>query len=369
MFSMSFNKFTFLFFVLIPSALVSTYYYKYASDQYVSEARYIIQGNNQQNVDVLGMVTGLTGMAASSTDSLTVQNYIYSHEFLQQINHQIDLKTAYSKIEHDWWARLTEDSTMEELLKYWENAIVNVSFDTASGISILEVTAFEPELAQKIADKVLDISEDFINTMSDNARRDALKFARTEATEAKITVDNLRNQITMFSESENVISVEQNAQTEQGIVSELKQKLATAEAEYKKLSAYMRQDSLKVRALVNEINSIKNQIAVQQRRWTDAGTGAGKTVASAVQNTARLTSELAFAEQLYVTSLSALKQAQIESKQKQRYLERIVPAHLPDEALKPERLLSAISFFLANFMIWGVLSLIISSVREHLGWA
>lgn len=363
---MSFNKFTFLFFVLIPSSLVATYYYKYASDQYVSESRYIIQGSSQQNVDVLGMVTGLTGMASSGTDSLTVQNYINSHDFLKTISNRINLRKEYSDPVHDWWARLPEDATQEDLLEYWEKSIVNITFDSASGISILEVTAFEPEMAQKISVEILEISEDFINTMSDNARDDALEFAQAEAAKAKEALNNLRNQITIFSESEKVISVEQNAQTEQGIVAELKQKLATAEAEYKKVSAYMRQDSLKVKALINDINSIKNQIAVQQSRWTAPDTGAGKTVASAVQNTARLTSEIAFAEQLYVTALSALKQAEIESKQKQRYLERIVPPHLPDEALKPYRILSAVSFFLASFMIWGVLSLIISSVREHL---
>lgn len=363
---MSFNKFTFFFFVLIPSALVSTYFYKYASDQYVSESRYIIQGSSQSNVDVLGMVTGLTGMASSGTDSLTVQNYINSHDFLRLINQRISLRKEYSSTTHDWWARLPEDATNEDLLDYWENTIVNVSFDGASGISILEVTAFEAGMAQKISNEILEISETFINTMSDNARDDALEFAQKEAKNAKLTLDNLRNQITLFSESEKVINVEQNAQTEQGIVAELKQKLATAEAEYRKISAYMRQDSLKVRALINDINSIKNQILVQQSRWTNPDAGAGKTVASAVQNTARLTSELTFAEQLYVTALSALKQAEIESKQKQRYLERIVPPHLPDEALKPHRILSAVSFFLASFMIWGVLSLIISSVREHL---
>lgn len=363
---MSLNKFTFLIFVLIPSIFVSTYYYKYASDQYVSESRYIIQGNNQENVDVLGMVTGLTGMAASGTDSLTVQNYINSHEFLRLITKQIDLQKEFSDPSYDWWARLSSNSTSEELLDYWENSIVNVTFDSASGISILEVKAFEAELAQKISNLILTISEEFINTMSDNARDDALEFAQNEAKEAKLTVDNLRNQITLFSESENVISVEQNAQTEQGIVAELKQKLALAEAEYKSVSAYMQKDSLKVRALINDIDSIKGQIRVQQSRWVQPENEAGKTVASALQNTARLTSELTFAEQLYINALSALKQAQIDSKQKQRYLERIVPPHFPDEALKPDRIKSSISFFLASFMIWGVLSLIISSVREHL---
>lgn len=365
---MSFNKIAFFLFVLIPSIIVSVYYYKYASDQYVSESRYIIQGNNQQSVDVLGMVTGLTGASASTSDSLTVQNYIYSHEFVKKISRKIDLRSIYSNRTNDWWARLPENASLEELLDYWESFIVQITFDPASGISTLEVTAFDPDVSKKISSEILIISETFVNDISEDARDDAVEFATDEVFRAKITVDNLRNQIAQFSEGENVISVEQNAQTEQGIVAELKQKLALTESEYKKISAFMRPETLKVKALINEINSLRQQIDTQQKRWKRSDSGAGKTVVSAVQNTARLSSELAFAEQLYITALSANKQAEIESKQKQRYLEKIVPPHLPDEAIKPERVVSSISFFLASFMIWGVLSLILGSVREHLGW-
>lgn len=365
---MSFNKFTFLFFVLIPSALVSTYYYKYASDQYVSESRYIIQGSNQQSVDVLGMVTGLTGTSASTGDALTVQNYIYSHDFVSKIIKTIDLQKNYSDPRYDWWARLTDEASDEKLLEYWESSITQVSFDSASGISTLEVTAFTPELAKNITNEILGISETFVNDISEEARGDAVDFATEEVLKAKYLVDSLRSQIAAFSEEENVISVEQNAQTEQGIVAELKQKLATAESEYKKLSAYMRPETLKVRALLNEINSLRQQIVVQQDRWKRNDSGPRNTVVSAVQNTARLSSELAFAEQLYINALSAQKQAEIESKQKQRYLERIVPPHLPDEAIKPTRIISSVSFFLAALMVWGVISLILTSVREHMGW-
>jgi len=361
------NKFTFFLFVVIPTIIGVSYYGYYASDRYVSESRYIIEGNKQPRVDVLGLVTGFAGMASSGTDSLAVQNYAISHDFLKQLSPKIDLIKNYSNPDYDWWARLNSDATQEELLEYWDFDIVNISYESASGISKLEVTAFEAETAQQIAKHILAISERFINDLSAEAKTDALSFAQDEVIQAETELLLLREKIAAFNTREKVISASQNAAAEQGIVVALKQKLAVTEAEYKKLSAYMQTNSLKVRSVQNEINSIKKQIRAQQAKW--ATPSSGKTVTSVVLDTERLKSELMFAEKVYMTALGSLKQSQIEASQKQSYLDVIVEPHLPDEAVKPDRIYSAFSVFLASLMIWGILSLIISSIKDHLGWS
>ncbi len=361
------NKFTFFLFVIIPTAIGVAYYGHFASDRYISESRYIVEGSKQPSVDVLGLVTGFTGMASSGTDSLAVQNYIISHDFLGKLQPRYDLISKYSDTKYDWWARIDDDATQEELLKYWDFNIINISFDSTSGISTLEVTAFQPEAAREISKHVLSLSEEFINSLSTEAKSDALVFAQDEVVKAETKLLLLRAKISDLNKSEKVISAEQNATAEQGIVAALKEKLAVTEAEYKKLTAYMETSSLKVRLVKNEINSIKKQIRAQQANWDNAGSG--KTVTSVVLDTGRLKSELAFAEKVYITAIGSLKQAQIEASQKQRYLDVIVEPHLPDEALEPDRLYSSFSVFLASLMIWGILSLIISSIKDHMGWS
>jgi len=361
------NKFTFFIFVVIPTIIAGVYYSNYASDKYISESRYIIQGNEQASADVLGMVTGLTGMASSTPDSLAVLNYSVSHDFLEKLLPNINLMDHYSDLKYDWWARIPQDATQEDLLEYWGSEIINISYDNASGISKLEVTAFDPEIAQKISNSVLKINERFINDLSSEARADALKFAQDEVIKAETELLSIRSRLASFNEKEQVISAEQAAQAEQGIVATLKQQIATKEAELKSLSNYMQSNSLKVRSLKNEIDSLKKQTAVQQARWADPTTG--KTVTRMVLDTEQLTSELAFTEKLYLTAITSLKQAQIEASQKQRYLDIIVPAHLPDESLEPERIYSTFSTFLASLMLWGVFALLISAIKDNLGWA
>lgn len=361
------NKFTFFIFVVVPTIIAGIYYTNYASDRYISESRYIIQGNEQGTTDVLGMVTGLTGMAASTGDSLAVLNYTVSHDFLSKLQKNINLMDHYSNLKYDWWARIPKDATLEDLLEYWDKDIINISYDNASGISKLEVTAFDPEIAKQISNSILQINERFINNLSSEARSDALKFAQDEVIKAETELLSIRSKLANFNEQEKVISAEQAAQAEQNIVATLKQQVATKEAELKSLSSYMESNSLKVRSLVNEINSLKRQTVSQQEKWSDPVTG--KTVTRVVLDTEQLTSELVFAEKLYLTAITSLKQAQIEASQKQRYLDIIVPPHLPDESLKPERIYSIFTVLLASLMLWGIFALLISAIKDNLGWA
>ncbi|RVU83396.1 hypothetical protein EOL70_16860 [Leucothrix sargassi] len=361
------NKFTFFLFVIIPTLIAGVYYTNYASDKYISESRYIIQGNEKGTTDVLGVVTGLTGLSASTPDSLAVLNYSVSHDFLNKVLPNIDLMEHYSDPQYDWWARIPKDATREDLLAYWDNEVINISYDSASGISKLEVTAFDAEVAKKISNLVLRINERFINNLSSEARSDALALAQDEVVKAETELLSIRSRLSNFNEKEKVISAEQAAQAEQGIVASLKQQIATKEAELKSLSTFMQSNSLKVRSLVNEISSLKRQTAAQQAKWADPD--AGKTVTQIVLDTEQLTSELAFAEKLYLTALSSLKQAQVDASQKQRYLDIIVPPHLTDESLEPDRIYSTLTVFLSSLMLWGIFALLLSAIKDNLGWS
>lgn len=360
------NKLIFLMFVITPLILATLYYGHYATDRYISESRYIIEGNQQQSSDVLGMVSGLTGVSASSSDSLTVMSYIVSHDFIRNISEEIDLREEYSKQEYDWLARLAQDSSDEKLLQYWDDNIINITFDPTSGISTLEVTAFSPETAKKIAFKTLSLTDSFINQLSLESKSDALELAQDEVTKTEIQLLSLREKLTDLNTSEKVISAEQAASAEQNIVAQLKQQLATAEAELKQLNSFMQPNSLKVRSLQNQIRSIQRQVVTQQDKWSDPNSG--RTVTSVVIDTEKIKSELAFTERLHISAITGLKQAQLESTQKQRYLDIIVSPHLPDESLAPDRPLSILTVFLASLMIWGIISLILTSIKDHLGW-
>ena len=72
-----------------------------------------------------------------------------------------------------------------------------------------------------------------------------------------------------------------------------------------------------------------------------------------------------FADKQLASAMTALETARLDAQRKQLYLERLVQPSLPDESMEPRRVRSVFTVFLLGLVAWGVLSLILAGVREH----
>jgi len=61
-----------------------------------------------------------------------------------------------------------------------------------------------------------------------------------------------------------------------------------------------------------------------------------------------------------------MEAARNEAQHQQLYLERIVQPNLPDIAIEPRRLRSVVIVLLLGLLAWGILSLLVASIREHM---
>ena len=94
-----------------------------------------------------------------------------------------------------------------------------------------------------------------------------------------------------------------------------------------------------------------------------AGGGASLTSKSGAFE--RLSIEKTFAEKQLAGSLAALESAKSEALRKQLYLERLVQPNLPDKSVEPRRVRSVFMILLLGLVAWGVISLLVASIREH----
>ncbi|RTZ64962.1 MAG: hypothetical protein DSZ29_04875 [Aquificaceae bacterium] len=360
---------------MAPVVVSAIYYYNYASSQYVTETHYIIRGNDKTPSDVLGMLTGIPGSSASSADSLIAQDYILSRDFLNQAKQRINIREMYTGADIDWWASLRPDLLSylidpnepvsdEDLLAYWQNNIMDIIYDSNSGITTLVVTAFKPEDTVKISKAVLASVDNFVNNLSSKSRTDALNTAELETSVAKKELDAIRAKIARFGAKEQVVVPEQRVLADEGIVTALKGQLIAAEAELSHLNSFMQPRSMEVRAARNKVATLKRQISKQ----TSISKRKGKKVTRVIQKTNTFQSELLFAEKVYLSALSSLRIARLEVSRKQRYLDIIVHPQLPDESQKPDKLMSILSVFFISFMLWGIVSLLFATVKDHIGW-
>lgn len=355
-----------LFFVL-PMALGSTYYIKYASKQYEATAHFTIEKTSKFQSDPLGALTGLTGNVASTRDALIIKDFIESREVIVQTQNNFDIRKLYARNDKDWLSRLQKDASNETVIEYW-NTKVSIEFDTISGIAQLKVLAFEPEDALIIIKSILTASEKLVNDLSKKSREDSLNFAKVELKFAEEKLKKARRNVREFRDNEQVLSPEKDIEKKFSLVASLEADLAKAEANYRSLRVSLRDISPKVKAARNKFLSLKRQVQKENKRSIRNKSKSSKSIGTLIAKQEELLSEQDFAEKSYASTLFNMQQTRIDATQQHRYLTKIVHPQLPEGAAKPNQPHDFIVLFISCLLLWGIMGLIIASVRDHAGW-
>ena len=365
----------FLLLVVVPTILATVYYYRYASNQYVSEAHFIIQSASGAKVDVLGALTGLPGASGGTSDSMIISDYLLSADFINDVKPELDLRSHYANPAIDEYARLDAKASQEDLVEYWQK-MIEIEHDLTSGISTLKITAFDAETSKKLVALALKQSEMLVNKLSSSLRTDSLQLAEKEALSAQQAVNDLREHLTAFRKQQDVLDpasqantrIEREETARLTRLSELQTQLSQAEAELAQMSTFMQPEAMKVKTLQSRVNSLRQQIAKEQSVSVAQSKGQRTEVANQLAQYTELQSRLGFAEQLYTAKQGALEQARLELERKQRYLTVTVQPNLPDEAIKPEKIPGILTVLLLSFLFWGIGSLSVAAIRDHVGW-
>ena len=356
-----------LFFVL-PMALGTGYYLKIASDQYEATAHFTIEKSGGMQADPLGALTGLQGNVSSTRDALIIKDFIASREVIERTRDDFDLKKLYARNDKDWLSRLEADASIEDVVEYWQNK-VNVEFDATSGIVKLGVMAFEPEEAVTVIKAILKVSEALVNDLSEKSREDSLAFARKELKNAEENLKKARADVRIFRDNEQSLIPEKDAESKLLLVENLEADRARAEAELQSLKLELPDDSIKIQVAKYKVQALKEQVKKERERSSlSTGNKDAKTMSTIISKYEELVTEQGFAEKSYEAALLNIEQARIDATQQQRYLTVIVNPKLPEDPIKPMLPDDLIVLFLVCLLLWGILSLIIASIRDHAGW-
>lgn len=357
----------FWLFFITPIALGVTYYTMFASYQYETLAHFTIEKNGQGQSDPLGALTGLPGTVSSTRDALIIKDFIESSEVIERTKEDFNLRKMYSRTDKDWLSRLKEDASLEDINEYWQNK-VRVEFDAASGIIVLKVLAFEPEEAVTVIKAVLRESEELVNKLSEKSRQDSLVFARKELKNAEINLKKARKDVRVFRDKEQALSPEKNAESKLNLVESLEAERAKAESSLRSLKLSFPDISPKVIEAKNIVIGLKQQIIKERSRSSYSTGKKSKTMSTIISKHEELLTEQGFAEKSYEAALLNIEQARIDATKQHRYLSVIVNPRLPDEPAKPNQPNDFIVLFLASLLLWGILGLIVASIKDHAGW-
>jgi capsular polysaccharide transport system permease protein len=363
---------SFALLVLAPFALSVWYLYARAADQYHSQVAFSIrseEGSSAVAAGILGALTQIGSGSASDTDILF--EYIQSQRIVEEIDEEsggendpgLDLRAMFRKAPEDPVFTLGQDDSIEALVAEW-NRKVEVGYDSTGGIIHVRANAFTPEDAQAIAEAVLVHSSALVNRLSDQAREDAVRYARDELAESEARLKGARQALADFRRENRIVDPGAEAGGQMGLLNALEAELAQALVDRDVMLSYAEPTDQRVVQVGRRIDAIRERIDAE-RASLGLAEGAGGALPDVLSAYEALQVDLEFANTAYTRSLAALTGANAEARRQSRYLAPHIEPTEASTALYPRRLSLAGLTGLFLLLGWGVAMLIFYNARDN----
>ncbi|WP_298982911.1 RkpR, polysaccharide export protein [uncultured Roseibium sp.] len=367
----------FLTLVALPSAAFTAYMFLWASDQYHSIAAFAVRSSEPvAATEILGMVLGGSGADSTTSNSYIVSDYLQSQAILEDLPNSINIDQIFNHSPHDILFRMGTDLPIEEKLTYWQS-MVDVSYDSTSGVIYLEVRTFRPEDSVTITNSIIERSEILVNKLSETNRRQTVRYAEEAVAKAEARLKAIRKQMLAYRNETQEVSPEDNARLAAEMIAGLDQDRIVKETERTTLLTYLSPDSPRIRILDQQILALQSQIADVRKRMGSGVTALSKspTDIPAAGSRAALSFRIAdyeelaleekFSQQLYITSLAGLESARQEADAKSLYLATFIKPTLSESAQYPNRLLYSLAFLLMLGGVWAICVLMYYNIRDR----
>jgi len=346
--------------VVLPLLVLIIYYLFIASDKYVSEAKVTIKQTGQPQTSFNIPLFGI-GTPTSKEDAMYLKEYILSYDMLDYLDKKLNLKKMYQSKDIDFISRLSSDVSHEEFLKYYQKHIVKISYDDMSSILTIQVFAFKPEEAKKIAEAILEQCERYINGISHKIAREQMNFIEQELAYANQKMQNAKNILLKFQNTYKILDPTQEAQASASLIAQLEIQLAGKEAELRNLLTYLNEDSFQVQALKNQINALKEQIEKEKSKMVGGDSKLNKILAQYLD----LKFNVDFSTDVYKATLSAFETTRVDASRKLKNLVIISSPNLPDEALYPKKAYNITFATIILLLLYGITKLVIEVIKER----
>jgi capsular polysaccharide transport system permease protein len=351
--------------VLIPTVCTAAYLWGTARDQYVTRIGFSVRSAQAMPaLDVLGGLGQLAG--ADSTDSEILYDFIQSEQLVRGLRDRIDLVKVYgcTPEQKDFVFCHKPDAAIEDLTHYWKR-MTRVTYDAGAGIIEVEARAFDPGSALEIANEIFNQSSEMINDLSLQARTDATQYASEEVDLSIVRLKQARRALANFRTASQVIDPEADIQGQMGVITSMQSQLTEALIDRGLLELSAASGDPRVTQLTRKISVIEDQIELQRGRFGLGEDEGGHAYAHIIGTFEELTVDLEFAQQSYLSALSALETATAEARRQSRYLAAHIRPTLAERAEYPMRLqITALVAFFA-FFTWAILFLVYYSLRDR----
>jgi capsular polysaccharide transport system permease protein len=352
----------FMAIVVAPTAAAALYFGLIAAPQFVSHSEYIVRGVDAHRSGGLAQLLNTFGVSRAADETSAIESFLKSREIVEKVNQRVDLRAVYGSGEADWFSRfprLWEHDSFESLFNY-TRGVFDITKDSTSGVTRLDVSAFDPRSAQTIAVAMLEAASDMANGLNGRAQADLVESSRQELDRARDEVVKAQSDLTAYRNQ--ILLVDPLA-----FAGAMLQEIGSLSLERARALAQL---SEKQNLSPNSpgIDSVKASIAALERRVEEERgklAGDNSALAGKVADYERMTLTRELAEKHYASALVSLETAEAEAQRKRVYIEEIVTPNLPDEATAPLRLRSVLATFVVSFIAFSILWILSVGSKDH----
>jgi capsular polysaccharide transport system permease protein len=350
--------------VVVPVLVSIAYFGLFASDQYLSQASFLVKSPSQQGgqTSTIANLIQTTGLSRGQEETNAVLDYVRSRNALEDLQKRIDVRAMFMSPQADRLARypfpLFQDR-FENLFDYYKSK-VEVYLDTETGLAVLRVKAFSAADAHAISAGLLSLSEDLVNKLNERAHQQGIVEAERRVSEAEERVRKASADMTRFRNRQSLIDPKLQAAGIQEVVNKLSGQKSDLQARLDRMQKAA-PDSPSIAVLRNQINSLTREIDSQTERMA----GGETAISSKLGDYEYLALEQSFAARMLESANTSFELARVELGKQQFYLQRVVEPNTPDMARYPRRIASifvVLGVALCLFMIGWML---LAGVREH----
>ena len=348
--------------VIAPTAVAAFYFGLVAAPQFVAHTEYIVRGVDAHRSSGLSQLLNTFGVSRAADETSAIESFLKSREVIEKLGAKVNLRAVYGAAAADRLSRFPrfwERDTFEALFNY-TRSYIDVTKDGASGVTKLEVAAFDPNSAETIAAAMLDIASEMANSLNARAQADMVETSKRELNEARDNVVDVQTQLTAFRNETLLVDPLAFAGAmlqDIGALSLERARTQAQIAESERLSPNSPGlDSLKVSAaaLDRKVDEERGKLA-----------GGNSALAGKVANYERLTLLRELGEKRYAAALVSLETAESEAQRKRVYIEEVVKPNLPDEPARPETFRNVLSTFVVGFMSFAILWILSVGSKDH----
>lgn len=349
-----------LYFVLL--GCIIAYIWLVAQDRFLSIASFKISRQSATSSELNFGQIALAGLSdTGSVDSQIAIGFVNSTDLLVDLESQFKLQDHYASPPRDFIFRMHSGDPLEERLEFYRKRIF-AHFDKESGLTMLTVDTFDPQLSKEIAETVLKRTESFINDINHAVADQQLIFVKSEVERAENHVKEVTLNMLNLQNKYNIITPEaaisENLRRMQGLRLE-QLKLAKNVATLKRDSP----DSPLIDKLQSELHSLDELIKEEATRISGPEQDRLNQILAEYKE---LDLKLEFAIRMRAAAETLLEKHRIEAIARSRFISIIQNPYLPEDVGYPLRGYATISILVLGFLLFTILRVMFQAISEKI---